>query len=260
MIRVLVVIPTYREKENIVRLIPEVRSVVAREGYDGHVLVIDDSSPDGTGHAVRQMAGVDSSLHLLERPGKLGLGSAYLDGFRWSLDLLSPDVFVTMDADFSHPPSSLPSLVRAVVAGADVAVGSRYTQGGGAADWASSRQLVSRVANALVHILLGLTVRDATSGFRALSRRAVEVLLKVEFASKGYAYQVESLYTYFHSGLTVAEVPFLFLGRSAGKTKLSVSEMLLFAVRVVNLRLRGWQKAQDSPRIGTKLKYRRLRK
>ncbi|MBI4257807.1 MAG: polyprenol monophosphomannose synthase [Thaumarchaeota archaeon] len=238
MTSVVVVIPTYNEKENIVDLIPKVRSVLSDAGYENHVLIVDDSSPDGTGEAVHELSRTDSSIHLLTRSEKKGLGSAYLDGFKYALQS-KPDILVQMDADFSHPPESLPTLIKAVHDEADVAIGSRYVEGGGTEGWSKYRQLVSSVANVLVHLILGLKTKDTTTGFRALRRSVADALQNYRLSSSGYDYQVETLYFYLKQGFKVREVPFTYRRRISGETKLSVGEIFHFTWTLLRLRLKG---------------------
>ncbi len=202
-------------------------------------MIVDDASPDGTGDLVEGIGRGDQSVRLIRRSGKLGLGSAYLEGFRYALHAVDPEVFISMDADFSHPAESVPHLVKALSEEADVAVGSRYIEGGGVGDWPWHRRLTSWGANTLVHVFLGIRITDATSGFRALNRKAVEALLEFNLSATGYAYQVESLYAFLHKGLRVREVPFVFRERATGKTKLSKSEIVQFAATVLRLWLRG---------------------
>ncbi|MBI2183786.1 MAG: polyprenol monophosphomannose synthase [Thaumarchaeota archaeon] len=239
MTTVVVVIPTYNEKENITNLLLKVKSVLNTAGYEGHVLVVDDSSPDDTGEAVVEVSKADASIRLLERDEKKGLGSAYLDGFRYVLKSMTPDVLVQMDADFSHPPDSLPDLVEAIRNGADVAIGSRYVERGGIEGMSRYRRLVSSVANTMVHLILRLAVKDTTTGFRALSRSVAEAMQSYSLSSRGYDYQIESLYFYLKQGFNVREVPFTYKQRAEGKTKLSAKEMLHFTWTLLRLRFRG---------------------
>jgi len=219
---VYVVVPTYNERENIGLLLGR---ITALEGLPLHVLVVDDGSPDGTAALVEEISRRDGRVMLLNRGRKMGLGSAYYDGFRHVLKL-GADVVVSMDADGSHPPEMIPVLVKRVYEGVDVAVASRYVKGG---RWSTGtvRMLVSRGANLLARICTGLDVSDATSGFRAYSRRAAELLVEKEF-ERGYVFQVELLYRLKRRGLRHVEVPFVFTERLAGRSKLSNREILWF--------------------------------
>ena len=164
--RVLVVIPTYNERENLPRIIARVRAAVPT----AHVLVADDSSPDGTGEVAEALAADDDHVRVLHRPGKQGLGAAYLDGFAWGMDH-GFDVLVEMDADGSHQPEQLPDLLARVEAGADLVLGSRYVPGGSVVNWPRHRELLSRGGNTYVRLVLGLPLRDATGGYRAFRGR-----------------------------------------------------------------------------------------
>lgn len=239
MVTVLVVIPTYNEVSNITRIISSVRSVLVDAGYDYRFLIVDDNSPDGTAEAVGEMRGEDERVNILKRPGKMGLGSAYVEGFTWALSHLPFDILVQMDADFSHPPPAVLKMVKPVVEGFAVAIASRYVEGGGSAGWGLRRRVISRVANFLTRILLGLDVSDATSGFKALSRRAVQDLLKYRLNSRGYSYQVECLLIFKDIGLNMKAVPFVFEPRLSGEAKLSFGEILRFAGFLVKASFSG---------------------
>ncbi|MEM3383427.1 MAG: polyprenol monophosphomannose synthase [Nitrososphaerales archaeon] len=236
MVRIAVFLPTYNERDNISLIIEEVFKNLSLTHYDLHVIVIDDSSPDGTGYLVMEIAEVNDHVHLLSRVGKQGLGSAYVDGFKWSLSNLSPDIFIQMDADFSHSPHYLSNFVGGILDGYDVIIGSRYVKGGGATSWSLHRKIISRGANLLVRLLFRIKEKDATSGFRALSKKAVNYLLKFDLSSKGYSYQIESLLLFSKLGLPIKEIPIIFFGRKKGKAKLSILEILRFAFLLIRLR------------------------
>ena len=225
--------------ENIVRIIPSIREVLVENGFSYQILIVDDNSPDGTSLEVENMQKGDEHLYLLKRPGKLGLGSAYIDGFTWALSNLSFDIIVQMDADFSHQPSDILKLVGTIQKDADVAVASRYIESGSSNKWPWHRKLISRVANFLSHIMLGINVKDITSGFRAIRKKAVQELLKYHMNSRGYSYQVESLAIYKDLDLSIIEVPYVFEARLSGKAKLSIWEIFRFAGFLVKLSLSG---------------------
>jgi dolichol-phosphate mannosyltransferase len=231
--KVAVIIPTYNEAENVVRVLRQVREVMAREGLEGTVTVVDDSSPDGTAELVRQMSSEDRSIRLIVRPERSGLGSAYLDGFRDALGSgPDVDVLVEMDADGSHDPSDLPKLVMPVLRGeADVVLGSRYVAGGGWEGGQRLRELISKGANSLARICTGIPVRDATTGFRAVSSSLMlRVLSSIPPSTKGYVFQVESLTAYFRAGARTIEVPIRFRPRASGKSKLGFRDVIAFAL------------------------------
>ena len=235
--RVVVVIPTYNERENIEALVAKVKEALDTAGLQSHIVVVDDNSPDGTGDLFEEMSFRDGSLHLLTRVKKLGIGSAYIHGFRWVVENLDPDIIVQMDADFQHPPEMVPVLVEAVEKGFDVAVGSRYVFGGGVTGWGWRRMFVSRAANMLAQIFLGLSVKDVTSGFRAFNDDAVKALLCRDVSSRSYPYQVEVLHIFSCMKLKIYEVPYIFGARKAGRSKLSTGDIFRFLGIVLKLSL-----------------------
>ncbi|MEO5711738.1 MAG: polyprenol monophosphomannose synthase [Nocardioidaceae bacterium] len=226
--KALVVIPTYQEAGNIAAVLDRVR--LAAPGVDGgvHVLVVDDSSPDGTAGIVLRHPDYLHRVFLLRRADKDGLGAAYRAGFRWGL-ARDYDVVVQMDADLSHPPERLPALIAALD-GADVSVGSRYVRGGGISNWSWSRRSISWAGNTYVRLVLRLPVRDATAGFKAFRRDALEQVGATTSVSNGYCFQIENTWRATRLGLRVVEVPIVFTDRTVGSSKMSgaiVAEALL---------------------------------
>lgn len=215
--RVLVVIPTYNEKDTLPTTVSKVRASVP----DAHILVADDASPDGTGDVADSLAAADHQVHVLHREGKLGLGAAYLAGFRWGISR-DFDVLVEMDADGSHPADRLPALLASLDE-ADVAIGSRWVPGGQVRNWPRSRQVLSRGANAYTRVALGIPVRDATAGFRAYRRTALEAIDLGSVTSQGYCFQIDLTRRALAAGLRVVEVPITFVERVAGSSKMSRS-------------------------------------
>lgn len=215
--RVLVVVPTYQERENIDRILD--RLLDANPDVD--VLVADDRSPDGTGDLADARAAADPRIHVLHRPGKDGLGAAYLAGFAWGI-AHGADVLVEMDADGSHRPEDLPSMLAALV-DADVVLGSRYVPGGAVVNWPRSRELLSRGGNTYTRIMLGVALRDATGGFRAYRRSALEKMVMREVSSQGYCFQVDLVRRAVRAGLRVVEVPITFVEREFGASKMNRS-------------------------------------
>lgn len=230
--RTLVVLPTYNERENLEAAVRAVREV----GYD--VLVVDDSSPDGTGELAAELARTDPGVHLLVRPGKLGLGSAYVEGFRCGLER-GYDLLVEMDADGSHRPQHLPAIVGAAERGGALVIGSRYVHGGSVSGWGWNRKLLSWGANVYCRMLLGLKVRDATSGYRCYPRAVLEAIGLDRVVSQGYSFQIEMVYRALRQGFPVEEVPIHFEDRVAGKSKVSEGEVRKALLAVLLLRLRG---------------------
>ena len=214
----LVIIPTYNEKENIKDIITYVMKM---EG-DFHVLVIDDGSPDGTAGIVKELqASADGRIHLIERSGKQGLGTAYLTGFRWALEH-GYDYIFEMDADFSHNPDDLLRLYDACTAGgADLAVGSRYCNGVSVVDWPIGRIIMSYFASTYVRTVLGMKVYDTTAGFVCYSRKVLETIDLDAVKMKGYGFQIEMKYSAYTLGFKLKEVPIIFTNRQKGTSKMS---------------------------------------
>jgi dolichol-phosphate mannosyltransferase len=242
--RVLVVIPTYNEADNI---LPLARDVLA-QAASIEVLVVDDASPDGTGQRVAIAAESEPRLHLLGRAGKLGLGSAYLAGFRHGLDH-GFDWVVTMDGDGSHAPLHLPALLAATAAN-DMVVGSRYVPGGGIRDWPLHRRALSSFANFYTRALLRLPVHDCTSGFRGYARRVLEGVDPFAVRSSGYSFLEEMILRVHLAGFRIAEIPIVFQDRTLGASKINRSEIFRAAwhVLVTALRTRAGAGAPRGPR------------
>ncbi len=215
-LRVLVIVPTYNERDNLPILIDAVFAVLDK----AHVLVVDDASPDGTGDIVDEMVARDSRVHVLHRQAKLGLGTAYIEGFKLAIDR-GYDIVVEMDADMSHDPRYLPALIGAIQEGADVAVGSRNIPQGGVEGWGLGRQLLSKGGSLYSRVILGVDIRDLTTGYKAFSRRALEIIGVDEIRSNGYSFQIETTYRALCWGLHVVEVPIVFVDRRVGRSKMS---------------------------------------
>ena len=214
--RVLVAIPTYNEAENLPVIVARTRAAVPA----AHILVADDNSPDGTGEIADGLAGEDDHVHVVHRPGKRGLGAAYLDAFGWGLQR-GFDVLVEMDADGSHQPEQLPSLLARIDDGADVVLGSRWVPGGAVRNWSLGRTVLSRGGNTYVRFVLGIPVRDATGGFRAYRATALKALDLGDVASQGYCFQVDLVWRAVRAGLRVEEVPITFVDREQGESKMN---------------------------------------
>ena len=224
--RALVVIPTYNEIESIQGVIARVLAADQR----ADVLVVDDSSPDGTGDLVAGMAAGQARVHLLRRAAKQGLGVAYRAGFAWGIQR-GYDALVEMDADMSHPPERLPALLDGLDR-ADLVIGSRYVPGGATVNWSPLRKLISRGGNAYVRLALGLPVHDATAGYRAYRREVLEALPVSAVASNGYCFQVEMAHRTWREGFRVVEVPITFTERARGVSKMSQRIVLEALLRV----------------------------
>ena len=218
--RTLVIIPTYNERENLPLILGRVRK--ARP--DVHVLVVDDGSPDGTGDLADEFAETDPQIHVLHRTAKDGLGAAYLAAFSWGLER-GYGVLVEMDADGSHAPEQLYRLLDAIDNGADVAIGSRYVDGGTVRNWPWRRLVLSKTANTYARVLLGVAVNDITAGYRAYRREVLEKIDLSAVDSKGYCFQVDLTWRSINNGFTVVEVPITFTERELGVSKMSGSNI-----------------------------------
>lgn len=213
--QVLVLIPTFDERENLPRILDRVRAAVP----DADVLVIDDDSPDGTGRIADRRAGADGHIQVLHRTEKNGLGAAYMAGFAWGLDH-GYTVLVEMDADGSHAPEQLPRLLGALDH-ADLAIGSRYVPGGSVVNWPKRREMLSRGANLYSRIVLGVPVKDITAGYRAYRAEVLKTIPLEQVASRGYCFQVDLAWRAIRSGFRVVEVPITFTEREIGVSKMS---------------------------------------
>ncbi|MFI6453677.1 polyprenol monophosphomannose synthase [Streptosporangium amethystogenes] len=214
--RVLVIVPTYNERENLPMITRRLREAVP----EAHLLVVDDDSPDGTGAVADKLVADDDHVHVLHRPGgKQGLGAAYIAGFRWGLGE-GFGVLVEMDADGSHRPEELRKLLDTLVDGADLAIGSRWVPGGKVVNWPASREFLSRGANVYTRFMLGLPVRDATAGFRAYRAATLEKIGLDDVESQGYCFQVDLTLRTVRNGLRVTEVPITFVDRTIGNSKM----------------------------------------
>ncbi|WP_449343618.1 polyprenol monophosphomannose synthase [Streptosporangium jomthongense] len=216
--RVLIIVPTYNERENLPMIVGRLRAAVP----EAHLLVADDNSPDGTGEVADGLATEDDHVHVLHRPGKQGLGAAYIASFRWGLKE-GYDVLVEIDADGSHQPEELPKLLKRLTRGADLTIGSRWVPGGRVVNWPIPRELLSRGANLYTRVMLGMPVRDATAGFRAYRASTLEKIGLDNVQSQGYCFQVDMTLRTIRNGLRVAEVPITFVERTAGASKMSRS-------------------------------------
>jgi len=230
--RPLVVLPTYNERDNLVPIVTAIR----RELPHAIIRIVDDNSPDGTGHLADELAATDPGVSVHHRPGKLGLGTAYAAAFAEALrdDF---DCILQMDADFSHDPTYLPGLLAAL-GEADLVIGSRYIAGGGTSNWSAFRQAISRGGNWVARVGLGVRTRDATGGYRAYRRTTLERLDFRELALRGYGFQIEVVYQIERAGLRVKEIPITFVERASGESKMSKDIVLEAAIHILRRRLR----------------------
>ena len=213
--KALVIVPTYNEKENILKLVGEVLEKDSRL----EMLIVDDSSPDGTGELVDKLAEQDARVHALHRQGKLGLGSAYREGFRWALER-DYDLVFEMDADFSHDPAYLKDFLKAVE-NADLVIGSRYVSGINVVNWPMSRLLLSYGASLYTRIITGMPVKDPTAGFKCFRREVLESLDLLRIQSDGYSFQIEVSFKVWRKKFRIQEIPIVFVDRHSGTSKMN---------------------------------------
>lgn len=228
--RTVIVIPTYNESDNIEALVAEILAL----GGDLQIVVVDDNSPDGTGEVVEHLARTNNAVHVIRRPAKLGLGTAHIAGFRRGF-ALGADRIITMDADFSHHPRYVPQMIE-LCKTYDVVVGSRYVDGGGTRYVGLPRQLLSRTANACARLVLGLHVRDCTSGFRCYRREVLESIHLDDIFSDGYSFLVEMVCRCWQGGHRIGEVPIIFEDRRQGQSKISRQEIFKAIYTLARLR------------------------
>ena len=231
---VLVIVPTYNERDNLPAIVAAVHEHLA----EADVLVVDDNSPDGTGAVADELAAKDPKVHVLHRPGKQGLGTAYVAGFKWALARDYQFLF-EMDCDFSHDPKYLPIMLARARSGADLVLGSRYVPGGGTVNWGPMRKFISRGGSLYARTVLGIGVRDLTGGFKCFRRATLEKLDLDSVSAQGYGFQIEMTYRAIKHGMRVEEVPIVFVDRRVGQSKMSKKIFLEAFTLVWKLRLGG---------------------
>ena len=214
--KALIVVPTYNERDNV----PAIAARLLEALPEGELLFVDDNSPDGTGEVLDEMARAQPRLHVMHRAGKLGLGTAYVEGFGWGMERGYEYLF-EMDADGSHDPKYLPGMLALAEDGADVVVGSRYVPGGGTVNWGLGRKIISRGGGLYARTILGIDVRDVTAGFVCWRRSALEAIDLSSISSNGYSFQIEMKYRALRRGLKVVETPIQFVDRRVGQSKMS---------------------------------------
>lgn len=234
MAEALIIVPTYNERENVRDIATRLLAALP----EADVLFVDDNSPDGTGAILDELAQRDSRLHVLHRAGKLGLGTAYLEGFRWGLARQYSFLY-EMDADGSHDPKYLATMLALAKGGADAVVGSRYVPGGGTVNWGLGRKLISRGGGFYARTVLGIDVQDPTAGFICWTRRALTTLDLDAITSNGYSFQIEMKYRALQAGLRLVETPIVFEDRRVGQSKMSRRIFVEAMVKVWALRTRG---------------------
>lgn len=231
--RAIIAIPTYNERDNIANLVRDIQGAAP----SADILIVDDNSPDGTGKIADDLAARDSRVHVLHRPGKMGLGTAYIAGFHYAIEQGYDYVF-EMDADFSHNPNYLPQFL-ALAENADLVIGSRYIKGGGTPNWAPLRKFISGGGNIFARAVLGIPVHDCTGGFRCYRTSALRRLNLNAVRAQGYAFQVEMAYNFWKSGYRIRELPIIFEDRRVGSSKMSRKIFLEAFLWVLRTRVTG---------------------
>ncbi|MDD3284187.1 MAG: polyprenol monophosphomannose synthase [Patescibacteria group bacterium] len=230
---VYIVIPTYKEKDNIGALIEK---ICEQDIEDLHILVVDDNSPDGTAEIVESLIS-KYPVEIIKRPEKLGLGSAYVAGFKYALSH-NADMLMEMDADFSHFPNKIPNLIDGVKNGADMCLGSRRVKGGGVIGWSFKRKFMSRAAQDFSRLFLGLKTKDVTGGFRCYHKRVFDVIDLNNIKSNGYSFQEEMIYLLERNNFKIKEIPITFVDRQKGVSKLGFGEVFYFLVNMLRLKFK----------------------
>lgn len=230
--RALIIVPTYNERDNVAEAVRAFLAPV--ESAD--LLFVDDNSPDGTGDVLDEIAAANERVHVMHRAGKLGLGTAYRDGFRWALER-DYEYILEMDADFSHNPKYLPDMIRLAAEGADMVIGSRWVPGGGTENWGIGRQFISRAGSLYARTVLGVKIRDLTAGFICYRRQTLERIDLDTVESNGYSFQVEMKYRVTKAGMRVEELPIVFVDRRVGQSKMSRKIFMEALVMVWKMRL-----------------------
>jgi dolichol-phosphate mannosyltransferase len=241
--RFVIVLPTYNERENLERVVEALAGAREQAPFTGDVLIVDDSSPDGTGALADDLASRNDWVHVLHRPAKQGLGQAYLGGFRWALEREYTHI-LEMDADLSHPPDAVPRLLAAAQ-DADLVLGSRYVPGGGVVGWPAHRRLISRGGSLYARTILGVGIHDLTGGYKCFRRRVLETIDLGSVHGQGYVFQIELTYRTLRMGGRVVEVPITFEDRTAGASKMTTAIVAEAVWKVPALRLRSLRAPLD---------------
>lgn len=242
----LVIIPTFNEKENVEKIIRRIFNL----NPDFDVLIVDDNSPDGTGNIVKTLMNEFSNrLFLLERSGKLGLGTAYITGFKWALNHAYEYIF-EMDADFSHDPNDLVRLHKACLNGADLSIGSRYKSGVNVVNWPMGRVLISYFASAYVRLITGMKIRDTTAGFKCYRKKVLQTIELDKIRFKGYAFQIEMKFLAWKYGFNIVEVPIIFTDRKEGISKMSGKIVYEAIWGVIKMKVTSWFKKYSKAQGG----------
>ncbi len=236
--KVLIIIPTYNERENIKPIVNGIFSSL--KDYDVNILFVDDGSPDGTGEEIKKFQREDERIKLIEREKKMGLGKAYVEGFLFAIKNGYSHVF-EMDADLSHRPEYLPSFLE-LSREYDLVIGSRYVKGGGVRNWSKLRELISRIGNLYARLILGFPFRDSTAGFKCFKIEVLKAIKPETLSSQGYSFQIENVWRAWKKGFKIKELPIIFYERERGKSKMSKKIVFEAVLKVLELRLKSFRK------------------
>jgi len=234
-----IVVPTYNEIESLPILVDKILDVFGTNDLDGHIIVVDDNSPDGTGKLADELSRRDGRIQVIHRTGKLGIGTAHIRGFRHGIDVNDSDLIFSMDSDLSHDPEYIPDFISMCDNGFDVVVGSRYIRGGGVENWGLHRRAMSRGANLVASTVLGVAVGDMTTGYRCYRKAVLQELDLDSIRSDGYSFLEEILFYCDQKGFRIGETPIIFVDRTHGSSKLSKAEMGKFILTLLRLRFRN---------------------
>ncbi|PIS42401.1 MAG: dolichyl-phosphate beta-D-mannosyltransferase [Candidatus Kerfeldbacteria bacterium CG08_land_8_20_14_0_20_40_16] len=229
-----IILPTYNEKDNLTDLI---EAILNLQIFNLHIIIVDDNSPDGTGRIADQLSQTHPGVSVIHREGKMGLGSAYITGFKRAL-AVGADLIFEMDADFSHNPKEIPNFIKAIQEGYDVVVGSRRIPDGGILNWGIARNIMSKGAMWFSRLVLGLKTKDVTSGYRCYSQKVIKAINWGQIKSNGYSFQEETIFRCEKMSFKVKEIPIVFRDRVKGKSKLSKTEILNFFLTIIRLRFK----------------------
>jgi len=229
-----IILPTYNEKDNLTDLI---EAILNLQIFNLHIIIVDDNSPDGTGRIADQLSQTHPGVSVIHREGKMGLGSAYITGFKRAL-AVGADLIFEMDADFSHNPKEIPNFIKAIQKGYDVVVGSRRIPDGGILNWGIARNIMSKGAMWFSRLVLGLKTKDVTSGYRCYSQKVIKAINWGQIKSNGYSFQEETIFRCEKMSFKVKEIPIVFRDRVKGKSKLSKTEILNFFLTIIRLRFK----------------------
>ena len=235
--KISIVVPTYNESQNLPVLIDQLVNVFKEYKIDANIIIIDDNSPDGTGIVADELAEKNTSIHVINRDRKLGIGSAHIDGLKYAIEKIASDAVFTMDSDLSHDPECIPDFIKLCIKGCDVVVGSRYIENGEIENWPFHRKIISKGANFLASTVLGVNIHDMTTGYRCYTKKVIQTIDLDSIKSNGYSFLEEILFRCAEKKFIICETPIVFHDRKHGKSKLSRYEMVKFLITILRLKI-----------------------